>query len=101
LGQWFAVDVTLWVDLAQAGASDRIEHTLDYRAVIATVKHLVSTSKFALVERLAEAIAEAILQPTEADTVPIEQVRVCLSKLAAPIPDFGGKITIDITRSRR
>jgi 7,8-dihydroneopterin aldolase/epimerase/oxygenase len=30
----------------------------------------------------------------------VQQVRVQLSKPAAPIPDFGGRITIDITRTR-
>ncbi|NCR47303.1 MAG: dihydroneopterin aldolase, partial [Microcystis aeruginosa SX13-01] len=46
-------------------------------------------------EKLATVIAEDIL---ELDRV--RQVRVQLSKPAAPIPHFTGKITIDITRSR-
>ena len=95
LGQWFEVDITLWLDLAPAGMSDRIEHTIDYRHIIATVKHLVKTAKFALVEKLASAIADAILESES-----VQQVRVQLSKPAAPIPDFGGKIAIDITRRR-
>lgn len=94
LGQWFEVDLNLWIDLASAGESDDIADTLDYRQAIETVKQLVKTSKFALVEKLASAIATAIL---ELDRV--QQVRVQLSKPAAPIPDFGGKITIDITRT--
>lgn len=95
LGQWFEVDLTLWIDLAPAGASDDITQTLDYRKAIELVKQLVKTSKFALVEKLASTIATALL---ELDLV--QQVRVQLSKPAAPIPDFGGKITIDITRTR-
>lgn len=95
LGQWFEVDLTLWLDLAPAGMSDRIEHTIDYRHIIATVKHLVKTAKFTLVEKLASAIADAILESES-----VQQVRVQLSKPAAPIPDFGGKIAIDITRRR-
>ena len=93
LGQWFAVDLTLWVDLTPAGDSDQIEDTVDYRAAIAIVKRLITTEKFALVERLAKAIAAEILT---LDLV--KQVRVQLIKLAPPIPDFGGQITIDITR---
>ena len=95
LGQWFEVDLTLWIDLAPAGASDDIAQTLDYRRAIDLVKQLVTTSKFALVEKLASAIATALL---ELDLV--QQVRVQLTKPAAPIPDFGGKIAIDITRTR-
>ncbi|MEQ8757403.1 MAG: dihydroneopterin aldolase [Coleofasciculus sp. G1-WW12-02] len=93
LGQWFEVDLTLWLDLAAAGESDDIADTLDYRQAIETVKQLITTSKFSLVEKLASAIAQALLQLDR-----VEQVQVRLSKPAAPIPDFGGKITIDITR---
>lgn len=95
LGQWFEVDLTLWLDLSVAGKSDAIEDTLDYRSTISTVQQLVKTSKFALLERLATAIAEAILRSQQ-----VAQVQVRLSKPAAPIPDFGGKITIDLTRTK-
>lgn len=94
LGQWFEVDLTLWLDLAKAGKSDRIEDTLDYRAAISTVKNIIKNQKFALIEKLAAAIADELLQLPQ-----VKQIRVQLSKPAAPIPDFGGKITIDITRS--
>lgn len=96
LGQWFEVDLTLWLDLAQAGESDNIADTCDYRKAIEAVKQLVKTSKFALVEKLASAIADSILKDDR-----VQQVQVRLSKLSAPIPDFGGKITIDITRTRQ
>jgi dihydroneopterin aldolase len=94
LGQWFEVDLTLWVDLATPGSSDRIEDTVDYRQAISLVKNRVKSSKFALIEKLASAIAAEILALEK-----VQKVRVQLSKLAAPIPDFGGRITIDITRS--
>ncbi len=95
LGQWFEVDLTLWLDLASAGESDNIADTLDYRSAIAIVKHDISTLKYILIEKLATAIADELL------TLPlVQQVRVRLSKLAAPIPDFGGKISIEITRHR-
>jgi dihydroneopterin aldolase len=94
LGQWFEVDLMLWMDLTAAGRSDDISDTLDYRQAIATVKQLVKTSKFALVEKLANAIADAILKLDQ-----VQQVRVRLIKCAAPIPDFDGKIVIDITRT--
>jgi dihydroneopterin aldolase len=62
LGQWFEVDVKLWLDISMAAYTDAIEDTIDYRHIISLVQHLVKTSKFALVERLAGAIAESILQ---------------------------------------
>jgi 7,8-dihydroneopterin aldolase/epimerase/oxygenase len=96
LGQWFEVDVTLWLDLSVPGNTDAIKDTVDYRSVISIVQNLVKTSKFVLVERLATNIADSILQKCEY----LSQVQVILSKPAAPIPDFGGRISIDITRSR-
>ncbi|MBW4645125.1 MAG: dihydroneopterin aldolase [Goleter apudmare HA4340-LM2] len=96
LGQWFEVDVKLWLDLSAAGKTDAIADTVDYRSVISLVQNLVKTSKFALVERLAAAIADSILQESDRLT----QVQVKLTKLAAPIPDFGGKITIELTKSQ-
>ena len=95
LGQRFEVDLTLWLDLSIAGKSDAIEDTLDYRSIITSVQQLVTTSKFALIERLATAIAQLILQSDK-----VTQVQVKLSKPAAPIPDFSGKITIEITRAK-
>jgi 7,8-dihydroneopterin aldolase/epimerase/oxygenase len=95
LGQWFVVDLAIEVDLEAAGKSDDLKDTLDYRAVIERTKHVVKTAKFALVERLAQAIADEILSFAQ-----VEEVNVRLHKPAAPIPDFGGEITIDITRGR-
>lgn len=100
LGQWFEVDLVLWLDLAPPGQSDHLADTHDYRATITTVQHLIKTSKFALLERLASAIAEAILNLPQGSSASIQHVQVSLTKLAAPIPDFTGKITIELTRSR-
>lgn len=94
LGQWFEVDVKLWFDLSQAAKTDAIADTIDYRQVIALVQHLIKTSKFALIERLAGAIADSILQHWQQ----ITQVQIVLSKPAAPIPDFSGKISIELTK---
>lgn len=94
LGQWFEVDLRMGVDLALAGQSDRIEDTLDYRSVIAAVKEIIATAKFDLVEKLADTIITKVL---EFDRV--QQVELKLHKPAAPIPDFGGKITIELTRT--
>ncbi|MBO3459233.1 dihydroneopterin aldolase [Aetokthonos hydrillicola Thurmond2011] len=96
LGQWFEVDVKLWLDLSTSAKTDAIEDTVDYRNVINLTQHLIKTSKFVLVERLTATIADSILAASDR----IAQVQVTLSKPAAPIPDFGGKITIELTRSK-
>lgn len=95
LGQWFEVDLRLSLDLKPAGQSDRLEDTLDYRSIIAEVKEIISTQKFALVEKLAETLVQAVLKSDQ-----VQRVELKLHKLAAPIPDFGGKITIELQRSK-
>jgi dihydroneopterin aldolase len=94
LGQWFTVNLSLSLDLTLVGESDRLEDTLDYREIINLVKEIIHTSRYALVEKLAQAIAEGILGINR-----VSEVRVELTKVSPPIPDFGGQITIDITRT--
>ena len=96
LGQWFEVDLILWLDLTSAGASDNIEETLDYRQAIELVKEQITTAKFALIEKLTATIAEEILNMEK-----VQKVQIKLSKLAAPIPNFEGKITISLTRIKQ
>ena len=95
LGQWFEVDLTLWLDLKPAAKTDEIDDTLDYRVCIEIVKRQITTAKFALVEKLIDAIAKEILTLKQ-----VERVCVKLSKPAAPIPNFGGKITLEIVREK-
>jgi len=97
LGQWFEVDLKLYLDLTKASRSDAITDTLDYRHIINFVQDLVKTARFALLEKLAGAIAEAILAT---DNFLISQIQVIVTKPNAPIPDFGGRISIQITRYR-
>lgn len=96
LGQWFGVDLRLWVDVTEASRSDNIAHTLDYRRVISLVQNLIKTSRFDLLERLAGEIADQILSSNDN----LSKVEVTIHKPAAPIPDFDGSISIEITRSK-
>lgn len=96
LGQWFEVDLTLWLDLSVSGQSDLLQDTLDYCDVIETVQTLIKTSKFLLLEKLATVIAEKILAFDR-----VSEVQVRLTKTAAPIPDFDGKVAIEIKKSKQ
>jgi 7,8-dihydroneopterin aldolase/epimerase/oxygenase len=96
LGQWFWVDLTLWLDLAPSGTSDNLTDTLDYGDLIERVQQIVKTQRFILLERLAAVIADAVMTSYQQVT----QARVQLTKPHPPIPDFGGKVIIDITRQR-
>jgi dihydroneopterin aldolase len=94
LGQWFEVDLTLWVDLVAVGNSDRLEDTLDYRQLVERVRHQIETAKVNTMEHLATQIARSILAWEQA-----QKIRVRLTKVSAPIPDFSGKISVEITRT--
>ncbi|MCH4905710.1 dihydroneopterin aldolase [Cylindrospermopsis raciborskii CHAB3438] len=96
LGQWFEVDLKLWMDLSQPAVTDKIHHTVDYRSVVDLVQNLVKTSSFDLLERLAGAIAHEILQYNNM----ISQVQVTVIKPTAPIPDFSGRISVQITKCK-
>ncbi|MEM1369358.1 MAG: dihydroneopterin aldolase [Cyanobacteria bacterium P01_H01_bin.15] len=95
LGQWFSVDLSLFLDLQSAGSSDKLSDTVDYRDAIQRVKTHIQTQRYALVEKLADAIASELISVLPS----LHKLRVRLTKEAPPIPDFGGQIVIDITRS--
>lgn len=60
--QEFKVDVEVDCDLSEAGKSDRIEDTLDYRQVRAIVKQVMEGESQKLLETLAARIADQVLQ---------------------------------------
>ena len=55
------LNITLHVDLRQAGRTDRIEHTVDYKAIKNQVVGMVEESEFFLIEKLAEEAAAICL----------------------------------------
>ena len=93
LGQWFSVDLTLWTDLRQAGENDDIEDTVNYVTAIEAVKNIVQLQKFKTIEALAKAISEKLLA-----LYGVEKVQIHLTKCAPPIPDFDGRVAVEITR---
>lgn len=59
--QPFEVDVELYRNLQPAGVDDDLAQTVDYRGVFDTVRAIVESTSFRLVEALAEAIAHEVL----------------------------------------
>ena len=95
LGQWFELDLTIWMDLALTGADDQLEHTLNYADVVDRVTTLLETSRFKTIERLNSVIIEAVLA-----FAPVRKVQARLVKVSPPIPRFQGRIAIAMTRSK-
>jgi dihydroneopterin aldolase len=59
--QTIVLDLDMAADIKRAAASDRIEDTLDYKAVSKRVVDFVGSTQFQLVETLAEAVAGIVL----------------------------------------
>ena len=94
-GQTFVVDVTLFVDLAEAGSTDDLSKTIDYGAVAEVVVRIVGGEPQNLIESVGADVAEAIL--TEFD---VEEVEVTIHKPEAPIPHSFADVSVTIRRSR-
>lgn len=60
--QTIVLDLDMAVDVRKAAASERIEDTLDYKAVAKRLIAFVGESRFALIETLAERVAELVLE---------------------------------------
>jgi dihydroneopterin aldolase len=95
LGQWFEVDLTIWMDLSVTGSDDQLENTLNYADVVERVTNLLETSRFKTIEKLNAVIIEAVLAFD-----PVQKVHSRLVKVTPPIPRFQGSIAISMTRTK-
>jgi dihydroneopterin aldolase len=59
--QRFEVDVELGLDLQPAGLDDDLAKTVDYGPVYDTIRQIVESTTFNLIEALAEAISHELL----------------------------------------
>lgn len=59
--QTIIIDLEMATDIRQAAKADRLEETLNYKAVAKRLIDFISHSEFFLVETLAERVAEIIL----------------------------------------
>jgi dihydroneopterin aldolase len=92
LGARFSVDVELEGDLRAAGASDRLEETIDYARAYGLVREVVEGDPCHLLEAVAERIADRLL------TLPgVLGVRVRVHK-RPPLPGEFRSVAVEITR---
>jgi len=71
--QPFEVDVELALNLQPAGLNDDLEQTVDYSRVFETCRQIVESTRFNLVEAIAEAIAHELLAGSPADEVTVRR----------------------------
>ncbi|EKU98066.1 dihydroneopterin aldolase [Leptolyngbya sp. PCC 7375] len=96
LGQWFEVDLMLWMDLSMAGKSDNLADTHNYADIIQQTQQIIQTEKYKLIERLGDEIATQALANDER----LEKIQVTVTKLTAPVPHFDGRVAITMVRTR-
>lgn len=88
------IDLTIEVDLHDAGQSDELGDTVHYGLVAEGVAALASESKDVLLERLATRIADEVLGYPR-----VESVEVLLTKLRPPIAVEASSTAVRIRRS--
>jgi len=95
-GQDFVVDITVWVDLAAAAASDYLADTIDYGTLAQQAADVVAGPPRNLIETVAGEIAEIVMTDDR-----VHAVEVVVHKPAAPIPLTFEDVAVVARRSRR
>ncbi|MGH9231042.1 MAG: dihydroneopterin aldolase [Acidimicrobiales bacterium] len=91
------VDLDVVVDLTAAGASDDLADTVHYGAVCAAVVETIGAGHVALLERLAELVAAAVLGVDPR----IVAVDLAVRKLRPPVPHDLATSGVHVVRTRR
>ncbi|HEX7323313.1 MAG TPA: dihydroneopterin aldolase [Mycobacterium sp.] len=95
-GQDFVVDITLWMDLAGAAASDTLSDTYDYGVLADRAAAIVAGPARDLIESVAAEIADDVMTDHR-----VHAVEVTVHKPHAPIPLAFADVAVVARRSRR
>ena len=96
-GQRFLFDV--WLDVADdAARSDRIEDAVDYREVVSVVREVSDSRAYQLLEALAAAIADGVLERFSVERV---RLRVRKPDVALGVPVEHAAVEVDRHRAGR
>lgn len=87
------INIVLAVDLRKAGETDRLEDSVDYRALKKRIVRMVEDSEYHLVEALAEHIAQICLEDAR-----VQEAQVTVEKPSAL--RFARSVGVEIRRCR-
>lgn len=93
--QPFVIDITVYLDLTEAGATDRLTATIDYGALAQSINQVVAGERWELIERVAERVAETVLADERS-----EAVEVTVHKPHAPVAVPFEDVAVRIHRAR-
>jgi dihydroneopterin aldolase len=94
-GQDFLVDLTVWLDLARAAASDDLADTLHYGELAERTAAIVGGPPYDLIETVAGKVADDVLSDER-----VHAVEVTLHKPSAPIPLTFADVSVTVRRDR-
>jgi dihydroneopterin aldolase len=95
-GQDFVVDITVWIDLADAAATDALSATYDYGVLAEHAAAIVAGPARDLIETVAGEIADDVMNDSR-----VHAVEVVVHKPDAPIPLTFADVAVVTRRSRR
>jgi len=95
VGQPIEVDVTCFLDLKEAGETDRLDKTIDYSMIYDRVESIVAKGNHNLIEALATDIASSIL-----DCSTLRGVRVRCRKPKVRLPGMLDFVEVTIERNK-
>ena len=94
-GQDFVIDAVLWLDTAEAAASDDLSLTADYSGVAERLAEIVAGPPVALIETLADRLVTACLAEPA-----VREAEITVHKPQAPVEVEVADISVTIRRSR-
>jgi dihydroneopterin aldolase len=94
-GQDFLVDITVWLDLTAAAASDDLTRTLHYGELAELAAGIIGGPPCDLIESVAGRIADEVLADKRVHTV-----EVTVHKPSAPIPLSFADVAVTVHRAR-
>ena len=96
IGQKLELDVEFHFDFTKACMTDSLEDTVNYERVYAKVMETVEKNRFSLLETLADAICNAVLEG-----FPVRRVKASIRKLTLPFPNNLSHVEVVIEREAR
>ncbi|GLY68572.1 dihydroneopterin aldolase [Amycolatopsis taiwanensis] len=94
-GQEFVVDLTVWLDLAPAAATDDLARTVNYGELAELAVAIVGGEPHDLIESVAGRIADEVLLDPR-----LSAAEVTVHKPSAPIPHTFDDVAVTIRRCR-
>ncbi|MBW4719834.1 dihydroneopterin aldolase [Saccharothrix obliqua] len=94
-GQDFLVDVTAWLDLSRAAATDDLRETLHYGELAQRAAAIVAGGPYDLIETVAAKIADEVMADLR-----VRATEVTVHKPSAPIPLEFADVSVTVRRER-